>query len=429
MVLAPILGLLCTQAWADYGANMYIHTINIANMPADRIFLRGEEVEIYFKVHNAGTEAASRYAVYCGLYQNLVLKPHKHALGSTPRGSLAPDQLDEFTWTITLPDECPRGTYYIAAKIECPEDDYSMDRAWSAGEFKILEPWPDLTPTTLNGVSGIYLPGGDIMLSVSVKNNGGVRADGYTVDFYAGEYSIGHVERGIIERLATDTFQTKCVFPYDMPEGDYTVRVKVSCPADPSPADDERSGLAINIRFFSDLTFLSLDVTDGTYSPGGQIMVHAAIQNAGQRASDKYVVDYYMSSDRIITTRDYHVGSANRDGLAVGGQDSFEVNCQLPVYVPQGDWYIGAMITCVNDGNGGNNDRTVDKPVKLVYPPLYVSGRVEYRDLDSRPRPVRCALVRICDVGNADDPLDDRVIAETSTGVDGGYGVLVPADE
>ena len=104
-----------------------------------------------------------------------------------------------------------------------------------------------------------------------------------------------------------------------------------------------------------DLAVQSVDATNGTYNPGDTIVVDNVIQNVGGSTSLGYRVDFYASTNTSITTSDYNLGYVNRSGLSAGGTHNYATTVTFPSDIPAGNYYIGLIITSIDDSNPYNN--------------------------------------------------------------------------
>ena len=104
-----------------------------------------------------------------------------------------------------------------------------------------------------------------------------------------------------------------------------------------------------------DLAVQSVDATNGTYNPSDTVVVNNVITNIGGSTSLGYRVDFYASTNTIITSSDYNMGYVNRSGLSAGGSHNYNTNTTLPNNIPSGNYYIGIIITSLDDSNPYNN--------------------------------------------------------------------------
>jgi plastocyanin len=117
----------------------------------------------------------------------------------------------------------------------------------------------------------------------------------------------------------------------------------------------------------ADLAMQSVDATSGTYAPGAAIPIAISIQNIGGEASGSYSVSYYASTDSNITGADTLLGSNNRASLTAGAVANFAANAAFPGNMPDGMYFIGAIIN-LNDANNANNTGVDNSPVTVEAP-------------------------------------------------------------
>jgi len=105
---------------------------------------------------------------------------------------------------------------------------------------------------------------------------------------------------------------------------------------------------------------------DFTFDPGDEVAVQFWVKNIGNQNSDSFTIHCYASKDASITTSDYSMGYENYNGLTPGEPESDEVWCHFPYDIPEGNYYVGIIVTCSNDNNLGNNKGYEDTPVRIV---------------------------------------------------------------
>jgi hypothetical protein len=207
---------------------------------------------------------------------------------------------------------------------------------------------------------GVPLKAGDtIHIITEVENIGDQKSDNFTVDYYAGDYLIGHSDHAGLEAGVEDIFfSTACKFPEDIVPGIYCICAIINCSNDINPGNNmacyDTGGHCIPvqiIQIYPNLVIQSVDATDGIYRPGDQIIVSVAIENMGDRSSDSYSVDYYASTDTTITDSDYHIGGVYRGILKPGEVDTFETTCNFPDNIPVGRYFIGIILTYSKNGD------------------------------------------------------------------------------
>ena len=114
----------------------------------------------------------------------------------------------------------------------------------------------------------------------------------------------------------------------------------------------------------ADLAITSLDAVNGSYAPGASVSVQNRVENIGGTASNSYRITFYASPDTAITAGDQSLGSKDYASLDAGASRSYITPLQIPVAMPDGAYYIGAILS-VSDANSGNNTNFDPNPVTV----------------------------------------------------------------
>ncbi|HMB60802.1 MAG TPA: CARDB domain-containing protein [Xanthomonadales bacterium] len=104
----------------------------------------------------------------------------------------------------------------------------------------------------------------------------------------------------------------------------------------------------------ADLSLLSVDATPGTYAPGDNISIGISIQNVGGETSPAASITYYASTNSTINGSDTELGTDALGALAAGATNNYTASGTFPNNIPDGTYFIGAIID-LNDANTGNN--------------------------------------------------------------------------
>ncbi len=115
----------------------------------------------------------------------------------------------------------------------------------------------------------------------------------------------------------------------------------------------------------ADLAITLLDAVGGTYAPGASLIVSNRVENIGGMASGAYRLTFYASTDTSISAGDHSLGFQDFTSLAAGQSRSFNNTLtQLPVSLPNGQYYIGAILS-ISDANSSNNTKHDPSPVTV----------------------------------------------------------------
>lgn len=193
----------------------------------------------------------------------------------------------------------------------------------------------------------LYHPGDSVPVVAEIANVGDERAEGFTADVYAGEYHIGS------DSFTSETlFWVVCSLPSDMPPGEYSVQMEISCSGDTNPGNNsasDSSGITVG-ALASDLWLASVDITaTSLVHPGESISIECRVRNVGDAVSLNYTADFYIGS--------YYLGSVERGPLGIDEEDIFSETWELTEDVPEGYYSPRVTITCANDDDsrGGTN--------------------------------------------------------------------------
>jgi hypothetical protein len=435
-LLALASALAIASAQAD-GSDIAIQEATVTNLPADGVYLWGDEITIDCKVANVtwgdgSTPNSSSFLVMfylSGGGKDYPIAQHR-CPGLPPRSK----EVHAFSVAAAVSQEIPHGQYRVKVHAVYDDDYTQSNNIKYAATICVGRPCPDVAVQSVRIGAPSYRPGDPAVVTCTMKNLGEISAGGYDVAYYAstdttitaGDHPIGIAHAVALAVGQEDTFDTTCVFPANLPPGDYYIGVSITCAGDGNRGNDARCNAdPVWVGPFADLAVQSLDATNGSYQPGSALAVHSLLCNVGDRVADTYVIRYYASADTAITAQDCQIGYAQRPGLTSGKQDSFDVTCQLPAYLPPGACYIGAIVTCAADKRSGNNTGCDETPLTIVHPPGYVCGRATYADTSAWIHPIRYARVKIYNADTDTDPLNDRLLAETATDGDGNFGVVL----
>jgi len=380
-------------------------------------------------VENIGSFESGAFYVYLYVSQDSIITEDDYEVAHSHPGSLAPGEDTDIIKTFHLPDDIPCGDYYIGGIIVCSYDSNLGNNSCCGDSFSVVEPI-DISVQDVSVNPKNCVPGGSINVTVTVENVEQMDSGGYTVDYYASTnytttYFLGSLERDGLSSGEAETFDHLCQLPKDIPQGHYYIGVKISCWDDTDEDNNEGWSTLFTVGPSADLKVVSVDVNEAVYIPGDQLTIYSLIKNIGNAASGPYVVNYYTSTDITIDDQDNCLCSVNRNGLAAGAQHSFNTSFTLPKNFPEGNFYVGIIISCPDEYDQSNNVKCVNSMLEMVKPDSYVSGQIRYRCTRFNDEPVKYALVEIYDDENTSSKLDDRMIGQTYTDHTGNYGVIV----
>ncbi len=231
----------------------------------------------------------------------------------------------------------------------------------------VVQAEPDLELVSLRLYEINYSPHRRIDVRYSVKNWGDVHRTGSIVTFYLSDdttITSDDVTLGTRADVCPDagkTYNLRLLQTFqegEFPPGEYYLGAIVSCPGD---TNLENNTLHINTPISydgSDLTMESMALNDfSTFEWGGEVWSDFCVKNVGLRASRRYNIYFYASLDTTISDSDHRLAiyGGGSEGLLSG-----EARCQRKQLkfdnLPQGDYYVGAIIDCETDFDDLSNN-------------------------------------------------------------------------
>ena len=281
------------------------------------------------------------------------------------------------TQTVELTAPTTAGTYYYGA---CVSTSYSETRSHnncsSAVTITVSAP-PDLVAELfeLRGTSTLA-PGERFTLDATVTNEGEGQSAATTLRFYESidrrfrsEVEVGRVSVSALSKDGTSNEGIRLVAP---PEpGAYYYRVHVDEVANEAVTSNNWSGY-IEVFVEAPLVIESLQPSKFALSPRERFTLTATIKNDGDTASARTVVEYYLSDDDSLTTRDTTLGTDTVSAIAAGR--TTEVSRSLTAPNAAGTYYYGV---CVGDDISSDACEVIEITVVAVLiresqrPPMY----------------------------------------------------------
>lgn len=131
------------------------------------------------------------------------------------------------------------------------------------------------------------------------------------------------------------------------------------CSVHSSPGQDRNvfQNGRINIIAASDPTDVSVESVDaigGSHEAGAVLTVKADLTNNGTSDSGMFNIDFYLSTDSVVTMADTLIGTQAITNIEAGSTNNIEKEVSLPVELADGDYFIGAIID-LDDSDLSNN--------------------------------------------------------------------------
>ena len=341
----------------------------------------GDRINITVSVDNIGAQKSGEYDIICYVSEDSSITESDYRLGGlTGASSLDPGRGIRSTFYLNLPDNISAGDYYIGAIATCPMET-NLDNNEDYGDTITIHAYsPDIIVQSIFFEDVIYKPRDGICVGLVVKNTGVGSANSYDIDFYAStneyiestDYYLGSTSEGSLEPDEESSISTSCDFPDDIPNGDYYIGVIIRWSYDNGSGSSKGSSSdLVWIGAPVDIAVQSIGITPGVYLLGDELVIYSLMKNIGEWITESYAVDYYASTDAVITPDDYHIGYVERDELAPGEQHSYDTTYPVPYDIPEGNYYIGAIVTCPKEYELGNNTGCSEETIELAYPAGY----------------------------------------------------------
>ena len=112
----------------------------------------------------------------------------------------------------------------------------------------------------------------------------------------------------------------------------------------------------------TDVSVDSFNAIDGAYRAGEDFRVTGTLRNNGSTNSGLFNINFYASTDGVITAGDILLDSKEVTDLPAGEIENIDESVDLPQGLASGDYFIGAIID-LDDTNLGNNIAEDDIPI------------------------------------------------------------------
>lgn len=341
----------------------------------DNATFSGTNVSMNTTIENNGVVGAGYSYVGYYLSTNTTITTGDILLGTDYVSPLSAgaSSAESFSIDVTTNPNVTPGTYYFGYIIDhqnAVAESNESDNTWVWGGNPITVPGPNLTRS---GAS-LSKSGTTLTINTTVINNG-VNAAGATstLNYYLStnniisqfDYQIG---TDVVPNLGVGgssaesiTVDVLTVTPY-IPPGTYYIGYIID---DGNVIAESNEGDNV-FSFVTQVTIPAVPnltrSTDALTVSGTNLNISATAVNNGTGPSGSSTLGYYLSTNTIISTFDYRIGSDAVAGLAVGatGTETLNINVlNVQPSIPPGTYYVGYIWdvnSSVNELNEGDNN-------------------------------------------------------------------------
>ena len=333
-------------------------------------------------MRNDGDGAAAATTLHYYRSTDATITTADTSVGTDAVGGLAAAAASSESIDLTAPSAAD--TYYYGACVEAVagESDATNNCSTSV-QVTVSETatGPDLDPyavlvTTNPGGTGT---GGNVGVSVGVRNDGDESSAATTVRFYqstdatitTADTEVGTNALGALSPGATASIGATVSAPAT--PGTYYYGACVDAVAGESDTTNNCSGsvpVTVSgspVQTSPDLTVGSPSVNDNSPTTEGAFTLSATVRNDGDGAAAATTLRYYRSTDATITSSDTEEGTDAVGGLSAGATSSESISLTAPSTA--GTYYYGACVDTVTDESDTTNNCSGSVSVTVSAPP------------------------------------------------------------
>jgi len=361
--------------WGNIQVTIPVGSPNL-DKRTDNATITGTNISMSTTIENNGVVGCSYSYVGYYLSTNATISTADIRIGTdyVPALSAGGSSTETFSIDVsTINPPIPPGTYYFGYLIDYQDriaESNESDNDWVWGSSPIVVSGPNLTR---NGAT-LSVSGTNVSISTTVINNGTDPAGGSsTLRYYLStnniisslDYEIGSdfvpnlaVNGSSAENISVDVLS---ISPY-IPPGTYYIGYIIddgNVIAETNEGDNTFSFITqVTIPATPNLT----RSTDNLTIAGNQFTIDATVTNDGTGTSGSSTLGYYLSTNTIISTLDYQVGTDFVTGLATTATSAETITLNvntLAATVPPGTYYVGYIIdvnASVSELNEGDNN-------------------------------------------------------------------------
>jgi subtilase family serine protease len=322
--------------------------LDITSLSAPTTASSGQSIAVTDTTGNPGGAASPATTTLFSLSADSRVDASDTVLGSRAVPALAAGASSSGSTTVTIPPGTETGSWYIIGVADA--DEIAAETSETNNTYaRSIKIGPDLTVTSLSAPATAG-PGQDIVVSDTIKNQGGGVAAASLTEIYLSLNSIldgadsllGTRSVPALAAGAASSGSTGVKIPAEAAVGNWYIIAR----ADAGEAVNETSeannfySRSIKIGPDLDVTALSAPATAGA---GLSIVVSDTTKNQGGGTADPSRTQFYLSINSTVEGSDIILGSRGVPALAGGATNSGSVSVTIPAGTATGSWYIVAQ--------------------------------------------------------------------------------------
>jgi subtilisin-like proprotein convertase family protein len=331
--------------------------LNPSQIIASSSATSGTTIAVTLTMNNSGTEAAGAFSNSWYLSTDTFINTGDDVFLETFNWTtLAPLSSLAVSRVLTIPASTGAGTWYVGVITDVgnqvDETDEGNNIAVKDSGIFVEAPVAgvDLRAVSLNGP--LAVASGGLVSLVSVVKNGGTSSsleyvDGYylssdatitVTDTYINSFTGSVLSSGSEESLSR-----QIMIPSSTSLGEYYLGLLVEVPDD---VDNSNNYASMPLEVISpdlpDLVAVNF-IAPLSITPGSVANFTHSISNSGPNNSGPFYIDYYLSTDRTISTSDTFLTRILSSSISGNSGGTFTVSTSVPSSAPVSTWYVGFL--------------------------------------------------------------------------------------
>lgn len=406
-----------TEKFLDYddvqitrNAELFGNFFNVIQEP----LLAGDTFNVEFGIENSSSISTEAFDVNFYISKNNFISSADYYLGSYEVTSLgANSETGILTANFTLPTSSDsfwegKGNYYIGMIVDGYSDIYEQNENnnRNRGEFQDYDAvnvpnLADLTGNYFNVIQEPLIVGDSFNVEFGIENNSPISVESFEVNFYvsennfisSGDEYLGSYEVTSLGANSETILTTNFTLPTGSDsfwegDGDYYVGMIIDNYEyiDENNEDNNQNMGefkdydAVNITTLADLSGSFFNVIPESIDAGNTFNVEFTINNNSPVDAESFDVDFYLSTNRLISTGDEFLGTTEVSSVSGNGNTDILTNSlTLPesdsyFWEQSGTYYLGMIVDAyyydIPERNESNNQNT---GIGLDYEDVFIS--------------------------------------------------------